>query len=174
MWRKLQYLLEQLREIPHIVVTNHEFRKEISNSCAKKRLNKKRDLPTFHIVHDYVQPLGGPLFLPFLPAPHGNAVPGTSPLCGWSGRITWQMEKDIRAAQIRVFSENLNRPYEAYFPMSELQSDLSFIIHITAYITAMHSEVVHLGLTVRGHVICYLIKRLAQKFSPSSPTLYLQ
>lgn len=76
------------------------------------------------------------------------------------------MKEDIRAPQTRVFSENLNRPYEAYFPMSELQSDLSFIIQITAYITAMQSEVVDLGLTVRGHVICYLIKRLVQKFPP--------
>lgn len=82
------------------------------------------------------------------------------------------MEEDITAPQTRVFSEDLNRPYKAYFPMSELQSDLSFIIQITAYITAMQSEVVDLGLTVRGHVICYFIKRLAQKFPPFPHPLF--
>lgn len=52
------------------------------------------------------------------------------------------MEEDIGAPQTRAFSENLNRPYKAYFPVRELQSDLSFIIQIKAYITATQSEVV--------------------------------
>lgn len=49
MWRKLHPLLGQLREIPQLVVSNHESRKEISNSCAvqKTLTEQKKDLPTY-------------------------------------------------------------------------------------------------------------------------------
>lgn len=80
------------------------------------------------------------------------------------------MEEDMRAPQTYALPGNLNRPYEAYFPMSELQSDLSFIIQITAYITGMQSEVEDWGFTVRGHVIYY--QEISAEIPPLTPPLF--